>query len=82
MLIYIVSGLLLIVKIFDDQSRSLMIDYNENKNFVAGCINGYLSCVDYDEATNDSDYNGYKSVIESTSREQTLVRFNIDVFTN
>ncbi|CAN4121875.1 unnamed protein product [Withania somnifera] len=41
------------------------------------CINGYLSCVVSNEATNDSDYNGYKSVIESTSREQTLLRFGI-----
>ncbi|XP_055809711.1 aluminum-activated malate transporter 9-like isoform X2 [Solanum dulcamara] len=45
--------------------------------FIVGCIDGYLNCVECDEAINHSEYNGYKSVIESTSREQTLLGFAI-----
>ncbi|KAK6788653.1 hypothetical protein RDI58_012451 [Solanum bulbocastanum] len=36
-----------------------------------------LALIAVGAATNDSDYNGYKSVIESTNREQTLLGFAI-----
>ncbi|KAH0753712.1 hypothetical protein KY290_023982 [Solanum tuberosum] len=61
----------------EDLHRLVVKNFMDLATSLEGCINGYLSCVDYDEATNDSDYNGYKSVIESTSREQTLLGFAI-----
>ncbi|KAH0674937.1 hypothetical protein KY285_022738 [Solanum tuberosum] len=61
----------------EDLHRLVVTNFMDLATSLEGCIDGYLSCVDYDEATNDSDYNGYKSVIESTSREQTLLGFAI-----
>ncbi|XP_006362576.1 aluminum-activated malate transporter 9-like [Solanum tuberosum] len=61
----------------EDLHRLVVKNFMDLATSLEGCINGYLSGVDCDEATNDSDYNGYKSVIESTSREQTLLGFAI-----
>ncbi|PHT33335.1 hypothetical protein CQW23_25135 [Capsicum baccatum] len=83
-LIAVGAGICLVINISiypiwagEDLHRLVVKNFMDLATSLEGCINGYLSCVEYDEATNDSDYNGYKSVIESSSREQTLLGFAI-----
>ncbi|KAK4376476.1 hypothetical protein RND71_002772 [Anisodus tanguticus] len=61
----------------EDLHRLVVKNFMDLATSLEGCINGYVSIVECDEATNDSEYYGYKFVIESTSREQTLLGFAI-----
>ncbi|KAM3328358.1 aluminum-activated malate transporter 9 [Capsicum galapagoense] len=61
----------------EDLHRLVVKNFMDLATSLEGCIDGYLNCVEHDEATNNSKYNGYKFVIDSSSREQTLLGFAI-----
>ncbi|XP_041997494.1 aluminum-activated malate transporter 9-like [Salvia splendens] len=67
----------------DDLHRLVVNNFNELATSLEGCVNGYLRSVNYERTSSrfmaqaSSDQIGYKSVIESASREQTLFGFAI-----
>ncbi|KAL0463624.1 UNVERIFIED_CONTAM: Aluminum-activated malate transporter 9 [Sesamum latifolium] len=69
----------------DDLHRLVVNNFNELAASLEGCVDGYLKYVDYNriptrfmsQASGDQLYLGYKTVIESASREQTLLGFAV-----
>ncbi|KAL1531801.1 aluminum-activated malate transporter 9-like [Salvia divinorum] len=69
----------------DDLHHLVVNNFNELATSLEGCVNGYLRCVNYErtnsrfmtQASSDQMYLGYKTVIESASKEQTLLGFAI-----
>ncbi|KAK4430192.1 Aluminum-activated malate transporter 4 [Sesamum alatum] len=69
----------------DDLHRLVVNNFKELAASLEGCVDGYLKYVDYNripnrfmsQASGVQLYLGYKTVIESASREQTLLGFAV-----
>ncbi|KAL0424774.1 UNVERIFIED_CONTAM: Aluminum-activated malate transporter 4 [Sesamum radiatum] len=69
----------------DDLHRLVVNNFKELAASLEGCVDGYLKYVDYNriparfmsQSSGDQLYLGYKTVIESASREQTLLGFAV-----
>ncbi|XP_073131591.1 aluminum-activated malate transporter 4-like [Henckelia pumila] len=68
----------------DDLHRLVVNNFRDLANSLEGCVNGYLKTIDLNrtssrfmsqQASSDQLYLGYKSVIESANRENTLLNF-------
>ncbi|KAK4410333.1 Aluminum-activated malate transporter 4 [Sesamum angolense] len=69
----------------DDLHHLVVNNFKELAASLEGCVDGYLKYVDYNrilarfmsQSSGDQLYLGYKTVIESASREQTLLGFAV-----
>ncbi|XP_052199723.1 aluminum-activated malate transporter 9 [Diospyros lotus] len=70
----------------DDLHRLVVRNFRDAAASLEGCVNGYLNCfeypsrsriVTYEAFDHDPLHTAYKSVLESTNREQTLLGFAI-----